>query len=124
MRTLRRVPLFFRVERDALVQICSSLRRSTFLPDEVICRQGEVVHELLLLESGVVICATYPPEEDDEDSEDVDEPVVSLRDLAPPPMVSRYLHASHAASSKRHPSTGQRHGRLRRWVRRRRHPKL
>lgn len=42
MRTLRRVPLFFRVDRDALVQICSSLRRSTFLPDEIICRQGEV----------------------------------------------------------------------------------
>jgi ankyrin repeat protein len=29
------------------------------------------VHELLLLESGVVICATYPPEEEEEDSDEI-----------------------------------------------------
>ena len=41
MRTLRRVPLFFGSEAVVLAQICSLVRRAVFLPEEIICRQGE-----------------------------------------------------------------------------------
>lgn len=76
MRTLRRAPFVFGADQGAITQICSVLRRAVFLPEEFVCRQGDLVTELYILEQGLLIETTYADEvraeEESDDSDDED----------------------------------------------------
>ena len=70
MRTLRLAPIFLGVESAMISLICSMLTRVSFLKEELICKQGDVVPELLILESGTVMLTVTPPDEEVSDDED------------------------------------------------------
>jgi len=55
MRTLQRAPTFFGLEPAALAQVCAVVRTVTFLPEEVLCAQGDVVSEMYFLEEGCIL---------------------------------------------------------------------
>ena len=58
MRTLRRAPTFFGLEPAALAKVCAVVRTVTFLPEEVLCEQGDVVSEMYFLEEGCILHST------------------------------------------------------------------
>ena len=75
------MPLFFGCDPDALAAVCGVLRRALFLPEEFLCRQGEIVTELYLLESGIIVETIYPDDDGDGDSDcsvDADEHVEDM----------------------------------------------
>eukprot|EP00966_Prymnesium_polylepis_P137686 3181959-Prymnesium_polylepis.1 len=55
MRTLRRAATFFGLEAAALAQVCAVVHTVTFLPEEVVCQQGDVMTEMYLLEEGCIL---------------------------------------------------------------------
>lgn len=79
MRTLRMAPIFVGVDRSLVSMVCSMLTRVSFLREELIHKQGDVVRELLILESGTIMFTVSPPEED-EDNEADDDPSMAGSD--------------------------------------------
>ena len=73
MRTLRRAPLFVGVERALLVQLCALVRRTVLLPEEMLCRQGDMVTEMYVLEEGQLI-VVHDPSATDDDQDRANEP--------------------------------------------------
>ena len=108
MRTLRRVPLLLGVQTDALGDLCSVIRRAVFLPEEILCRQGEVVTELFILESGVVSEIIYPDEDDDSEDDDfvpsLQEKRAAAAELADGPAFKRRSQGPPAAMPEPAPS--------------------
>ena len=73
MRTLRRVPTFFRLEAVALAQVCALVRRVTYLAEETIATQGDVMTEMYFLDEGAVLHSRVPDDpEPGSDSESAD----------------------------------------------------
>ena len=60
MRVIRRSPGFVGLDPAALRMLSASIRQVTFHPGEVICTQGDVLGELLILE--VCVCLTPLPQ--------------------------------------------------------------
>ena len=73
MRTLRRTPLFLGADKAMVSLVCSMLVRVSFLKGELLAKQGDVVSELLILESGMVLQVIMPPDKEDKDDEDEDD---------------------------------------------------
>ena len=69
MRVIRRSPGFIGLDPAALRMLCASIRQVTFHPGEVICTQGDVLNELLILESGVVKHTIANEKDEDDDSD-------------------------------------------------------
>jgi hypothetical protein len=69
MRVIRRSPGFVGLDSAALRMLSASIRQVTFHHGEVICTQGDVLNELLILESGLVRHKIAPPEPEDEGEE-------------------------------------------------------
>ena len=70
MRVLRKVSLFFGCDAAFTAQLCHVLTRTTFIPSEEICRQGDIGRELYFMESGRIQSTIEPPD-DECDSEDM-----------------------------------------------------
>ena len=70
MRTLRTAPIFLGCDSAMISLVCSMLTRVTFLREELIHKQGDVVRELLILESGTIMYTISPPEEEDDEQDD------------------------------------------------------
>ncbi|KAL1527097.1 hypothetical protein AB1Y20_015780 [Prymnesium parvum] len=68
MRVLRRSPILFGSDKAVLRLLAILVRQVSFLPEETVCTQGDVVRELLLLQSGAL-----QKIEDEEEKEDEDE---------------------------------------------------
>lgn len=69
MRVIRRSPGFVGLDPAALRMLSASIRQVTFHPGEVICTQGDVLNELLILESGLVKHTIAPARDEDDDSD-------------------------------------------------------
>ena len=69
MRVIRRSPGFVGLDSAALRMLSASIRPVTFHHSEVICTQGDVLNELLILESGLVRHKIAPPQPEDEGEE-------------------------------------------------------
>ena len=72
MRTLRRVPTFFRLEAAALAQVCALVRRVTYLGEERVATQGDVIQEIYFLEEGCILHSQVANVDAGSDSESVD----------------------------------------------------
>ena len=70
MRVLRKVSLFFGRDAAFTAQLCHVLTRTTFIPSEEICRQGDIGRELYFMESGRIQSTIEPPD-DECDSDDM-----------------------------------------------------
>lgn len=55
MRTLRSAPTFAALETAALAHVCAVVRTVTYLPDDIICKQHDVVTEMYFLEEGWIM---------------------------------------------------------------------
>ena len=64
MRTVRRAPLFVGIENEMLAQICAVVRRVAYHPEELLCKQGDLMNEMYILESGQLILVVEPPEQE------------------------------------------------------------
>ncbi len=62
MRTLRRAPLFVGVDKEMIAQVCAVVRRVVYHPEELLCKQGDVMNEMYILEEGQLIQVTEPDE--------------------------------------------------------------
>ena len=69
MPILRQAPIFYGVDYALLCLLCGAMQRASFLSQEFISKQGDVVTELYLLESGTVLY-TMEVEGDDSDEDD------------------------------------------------------
>ena len=56
MHTLARVPMFLEEEDAALLErICTRLRSVYLLPQEMLCKQGEIASEIFFLDEGKLL---------------------------------------------------------------------
>eukprot|EP00327_Prymnesium_parvum_P014728 CAMPEP_0113246232 /NCGR_PEP_ID=MMETSP0008_2-20120614/9358_1 /TAXON_ID=97485 /ORGANISM="Prymnesium parvum" /LENGTH=1137 /DNA_ID=CAMNT_0000093969 /DNA_START=33 /DNA_END=3446 /DNA_ORIENTATION=- /assembly_acc=CAM_ASM_000153 len=70
MRTLRAASTFINLDPAALAQVCAVVRSVTYLPEEILVQQGDVVTEMYFLEEGSILYVSIlemAGEEDDED---------------------------------------------------------
>ena len=65
MRTLRRAPILFGVDKQMVAHLCAVMRRVVLHPEELLCKQGDVMNEMYILEEGQLIQVVEPegPEE-------------------------------------------------------------
>ncbi|KAL3926549.1 MAG: hypothetical protein SGPRY_003248 [Prymnesium sp.] len=71
MRVLKRAPILFGSDKAVLRLLAILVRQVSFLPEETICTEGDVVRELLFLQAGAL--TKKEDDEDDDDDEDGDE---------------------------------------------------
>mmetsp|Transcript_32733 Transcript_32733/g.71861 ORF Transcript_32733/g.71861 Transcript_32733/m.71861 type:complete len:1394 (+) Transcript_32733:168-4349(+) len=74
MRVLRRTPVLLSCDKSVLLLLATLVRQCTFLKGETLCTQGDVVLELLVLESGELVECKASDEEEgasEEEEEDV-----------------------------------------------------
>ena len=74
MHTLARVPMFLEEEDAALLErICTRLRSVYLLPQEMLCKQGEIASEIFFLDEGKLL--QWETWEEEEEEEAVYEPL-------------------------------------------------
>ena len=72
VRVLRRTPILVGSDKAIIKQLATLVRQVTFLAEEIICTQGDICHELYILDTGNVKL-TAKPEKEGEDEEEEQE---------------------------------------------------
>eukprot|EP00966_Prymnesium_polylepis_P267018 6168959-Prymnesium_polylepis.1 len=70
VRVLRRTPILVGSDKAIIKQLATLVRQVTFLAEEIICTQGDICHELYILDSGNVKLTEKPEKEGGEEEEE------------------------------------------------------